>query len=135
MHSSHPVHSASITACMRFAPPAIASTGHACRHSVQPMHHVSSMRATCSGPGVPRLASGATDGATDDRGDPREAALAARRTTVEGFAFRHGLRVGRATVVAAAPALGLRQHGIDAPGERAKIGIGKDFEHDPHFTG
>ena len=60
MHSSHPVHSAEMTPCIRFGAPQIASTGHASMHSVQPMHHVSSMQATVSGPATPRLRSSGT---------------------------------------------------------------------------
>jgi hypothetical protein len=57
--SSHPLHSAARTPCMRFGAPTIASTGHAWMHSVQPMHAASSMHATSSGPGAPRVRSSA----------------------------------------------------------------------------
>jgi len=60
--SSHPVHKAGSTVCMRLAAPTMASTGHASMHSVQPMHSVSSMRATLSGPGSPRVRSSALAG-------------------------------------------------------------------------
>jgi hypothetical protein len=53
MHSSQPVHCASITVCIAFGPPTMQSTGQAFRHSVQPMHHASSMTASRRGASTP----------------------------------------------------------------------------------
>ncbi len=55
--SSQPVHSAPSTVCMRFAAPTIASTGHFRMQIVQPMQAASSISATRSGPGSPRVRS------------------------------------------------------------------------------
>ncbi|EDT41540.1 hypothetical protein BamMEX5DRAFT_2703 [Burkholderia ambifaria MEX-5] len=52
-HRSQPVHSDSTIVCICFGAPTIASTGHACMHSVQPMHRLSSMNATARGCSVP----------------------------------------------------------------------------------
>lgn len=56
-HSSQPVHSDAMTVCICFAAPAIASTGQAWMHKVQPMHVYSSMKATDLGFGSPTSAS------------------------------------------------------------------------------
>ena len=45
-HNPQPVHSGSITTCMCFAPPIIASTGQAWMHFVHPMQSASTTRAT-----------------------------------------------------------------------------------------
>jgi len=45
-HSSQPVHSAAMMVCICFAAPAMASTGQAWMHRVQPMQVLSSMKAT-----------------------------------------------------------------------------------------
>ena len=62
MQSSHPVHSAAMTACIRFGPPAIASTGHASMHNVQPMQSASSMCARTGAPAVPNAGSSGAAG-------------------------------------------------------------------------
>ena len=61
-HSSQPVHSASITVCMRLLPPMMQSTGQAAMHSVQPMHQSSSIQATPRGPSVPCSGSSGSTG-------------------------------------------------------------------------
>lgn len=48
-HNSWPVHSRSSTVCMKRGAPTMASTGHAGRHSAQPMRRSSSMTATSRG--------------------------------------------------------------------------------------
>ena len=44
-HNSHPVHKSSITLCIKFEAPWIASTGHASMHFLQPIHSSSIMNA------------------------------------------------------------------------------------------
>ena len=56
-HRSQPVHQSASTVCMRLLAPTMASTGQAWMQSVQPMQCASSMRATSSGPGWPRVRS------------------------------------------------------------------------------
>ncbi len=56
-HSSHPVHSGSMTTCMCLAPPMMASTGQAWMHLVQPMQSASTTTATRGGLCAPRLRS------------------------------------------------------------------------------
>ena len=56
-HRSQPVHQSASTVCMRLLAPTMASTGQAWMQSVQPMQWASSMRATSSGPGWPRVRS------------------------------------------------------------------------------
>ena len=46
LHSSHPVHCASITVCMCLATPMMQSTGQAWMHRAQPMHAASSITAS-----------------------------------------------------------------------------------------
>ena len=48
-HRSQPVHSDAIMVCISLVAPAIASTGQAGKHSVQPMQRCSSMNATALG--------------------------------------------------------------------------------------
>ena len=55
-HSSQPVHSISITVCMRLWLPTMQSTGQALMHRVQPMHQASSIQATPRGPSRPLAA-------------------------------------------------------------------------------
>ena len=57
MHSSHPVHSGSITTCMCLLAPMMASTGQAWMHLVQPMQSASTTAATSDGLCSPRLRS------------------------------------------------------------------------------
>ena len=54
---SQPVQSASITVCICFRAPTIASTGQAAMQSVQPMHRASSITATRRGPSTPHAGS------------------------------------------------------------------------------
>lgn len=55
--SSQPVHKSSTTVCMNFAPPAMASTGQAWMHLVQPMQSASMINANFPGECTPRLRS------------------------------------------------------------------------------
>src|SRR5690554_6947254 len=48
-HRLQPVHSDSITVCINFAAPTMASTGHACMHKVHPMQRLSSITTTVFG--------------------------------------------------------------------------------------
>ena len=56
-HSLQPVHSGSMTTCMRLLPPTMASTGQAWMHLVQPMHSASITSATSGGRCSPRARS------------------------------------------------------------------------------
>ena len=112
-HSSHPVQSAGSTVCMRLAAPTIASTGHAAMHSVQPMHQDSSIRAIEQRRVLTAARVEGHDGTPCQGGKRLDHRIAARRAAIDRFAFRNRLRIGKAALVAAAAALGLRQQRID----------------------
>ncbi len=106
---------------MSLPAPTIASTGQAAMQSVQPMHTASSIRATRRAPVHRESDPGAAAGRSSS---------AARATTVASPPGGQRLiaaapcaiasSIGAATVVAAAPALRLRQQRIDALDERGR---------------
>jgi hypothetical protein len=59
--------------------------------------------------------------ASGERGEYRDHAFPARGAAIDRRATGHGLSVGSATVVAAAPALRLRENGIDLVGEGKRM--------------
>ena len=124
-HSSQPVHQALSTVCMRFGPPAIAATGQASRHSAQPMQRDSSMRARRSGPSLPCAGSSGERRARGDAGEGGDAGRTAGGAAVDRLARRDRLGVGTAGGESAAPALRLRQCGVDAIGQRGRRAIGQ----------
>ncbi len=107
-HSSQPVHSLAMMVCICLAAPMMASTGQACRQSVQPMHSCSSMTATALGFSSPP--SSATGSLPSRSASASTRRLAAGHALVDlGVALGHRLRIGLATREAALPALGLGQ--------------------------
>ena len=73
-------------------------------------------------PGSPQLRSSAMRRATGERRERRDQRVAAGRAAIDRRARGDGFRVRTASVVAAAPALRLRQHRVDRVGERCEVG-------------
>lgn len=57
IHKSQPVHHSVNTVCICLDAPTMASTGHACMQSVQPIHALGSMKATGLGLSTPQSGS------------------------------------------------------------------------------
>ena len=118
-HSSQPVHSASITVCIRLrrADDAVDRAGLDAQRAADAPGLVDRPRAV-RGPSAPWAGFSGRHRPAGERGQPRDAFGAAGRAAVDlGLAVGDGLRVAAAIGVAAARALRLRQCGVDARGQ------------------
>ena len=130
-HKSQPVQSSGMTVCICFAAPTIASTGHACMQSVQPMQRFSSITASGRGRFDAVMRIERDDGLAEQRSESRDAFGAARRALViVGLARRNGFGIGPARGIAAFGALRLGQQIFDLVceclgcGMRSRVSVG-----------